>query len=258
MLEKIDEIIKSLNLNTRKGSIDIINKYLGEWKNNLDFLAKSLDDLKKELNDKEEANKSIIRENEILKKEKKDLLEEIDKLKDSNRTLKNRLELKLKEIPNDSKTNTNTDNNYIRQNGIFNQKPKVLFVENENLKKEDNFLFKKDTSSSIIDTFNRWASNPNSNLPQTFYYLKGDVKIRTNMQLVASNIPTKWIVNSVGETRYLFPNPNTFDDRTDISQIYNMDLNALKLKGQNRIKIIKACEMTDKGFVEFKGELQLL
>ena len=125
---------------------------------------------------------------------------------------------------------------------------------NINVSKEEDLS----SPERILSCFNDWASNPHTKLPQAFYYIKGDVKIRTNMQLLESDMPTKWIVNRICDKKYLFPNPNTFDDRTDIKQIYDMDLKALKPKGQNRIKIIKPCEMTDKGFIEFKGELQLL
>jgi hypothetical protein len=118
------------------------------------------------------------------------------------------------------------------------------------------------TSDEILAHFNSWAANPSSTLSsKLFYYLKGDVKMRTlQSQLIKneSHFPTMWIMNREGNTKFVFPNPNFFDQRTDITMLYNYDLAQLKIKGQNRIKIIDPCKISDEGFIEFIGKLQLI
>jgi tetratricopeptide (TPR) repeat protein len=109
-----------------------------------------------------------------------------------------------------------------------------------------------------VTAFNSWASNPSFSLPNTFYYIEGDMKIRTARELRESHRETKWITNRYGAEKYLFPNPNSFDQMTNILDFYKMDLEKLKPKGQNKIKIIKACSMTNSGSVEFRGELEIL
>jgi uncharacterized repeat protein (TIGR02543 family) len=109
------------------------------------------------------------------------------------------------------------------------------------------------------DAFNSWAANPASPLPKAFYYIAGDVlEVRTNFTINESSNPeSKWIVNREGTTKYLFPNPNTFNQITNLS-LYDMNNEKLKGRWQNRIRIIKACEIKDGGFIEFKGELEIL
>jgi hypothetical protein len=118
------------------------------------------------------------------------------------------------------------------------------------------------TSSEILTHFNNWAANPSSALSsKLFYYLTGDVKMRTIQAQLFKNeslFPTMWIINREGNIKFVFPNPNFFDQRTDITMLYSYDLAQLKIKGQNRIKILDPCKISDEGFIEFPGKLQLL
>ncbi|GHV78315.1 hypothetical protein AGMMS49944_01060 [Spirochaetia bacterium] len=109
-----------------------------------------------------------------------------------------------------------------------------------------------------LDVFNKWAGNPSSDLPKAFYYIEGDIKIRTKHSIKESFTETKWITNREGMKKYLFPNPCSFNQMTDISTLYEMDQAKLKGKGQNKIKVVKPCEMIEAGFIEFKGELEIL
>lgn len=111
---------------------------------------------------------------------------------------------------------------------------------------------------SHIEAYNAWAANPLSRLPVAFTYLEGDMRMREEQNLKPAANESMWITNKYGSQKYLFPNPNLFDQMTDLKDIYKMDLSKLKAKGQNRIKIIKACEMSDKGFISYGGELELL
>jgi len=113
-------------------------------------------------------------------------------------------------------------------------------------------------SSNPVDLFNIWARNPQSRLPSGFSYIREEPEMRRTQVLTDTSLETRWIVNKTGEKKYLFPNPNSFDPMTDISKFYAMSLEGLKPKGQNRVEITKACEMTDSGHINFTGELSLL
>ena len=115
----------------------------------------------------------------------------------------------------------------------------------------------------VVSIFNIWASNPSISLPSAFFYVTGEPKRRTTQIFNESpqGIATKWIINrnrSGNDRKYLFPNPNFFDDQTDISGLYLMDTGRLKPKGLNKIKIIEACEIVEDGFIRFQGKLDLL
>lgn len=109
----------------------------------------------------------------------------------------------------------------------------------------------------VLSSFNEWAADPSSPLPELFYYLKGSFYTRKTQPLEESSSPTKWITNCEGTGKYLFPNPNFFDDRTEIHGLYKHS-QSFRPKGQNRIKVIKPCEMEASGYIEFVGELELI
>jgi len=115
-------------------------------------------------------------------------------------------------------------------------------------------------NSRAMEDFNRWASsNPgSSSLPSGFKYLSGDLKIRTHQDLQPTSEQTRWICNFNDREKYLFPNPNFFDQMTDISTLYEMNGAMLREKGSNRIKITRPCEMNDKGYINFPGKLDVL
>jgi uncharacterized repeat protein (TIGR02543 family) len=73
---------------------------------------------------------------------------------------------------------------------------------------------------SVEDVFNRWAANPSNPLSfETFYYIKGEMNIRSPCEIRESAVETKWITNRQGAKKYLFPNPNLFDQMTDIHNL---------------------------------------
>ena len=113
-------------------------------------------------------------------------------------------------------------------------------------------------SLDAVAEFNRWAANPQAALPKAFYYIEGEMKIREERVLNESaSSDSKWITNRSGPQKYLFPNPNSFTQMTVINLLYKITGN-LKAKGENKIKITKACDMSTNGFVEFAGELEIL
>jgi hypothetical protein len=110
-----------------------------------------------------------------------------------------------------------------------------------------------------IEDFNKWASDPYSvDLPSWFCYVKGDVKLREEQKLAETSEPVAWICNRRGTKKYLLPNPCVFDGLTNISKFYKMDAAGLKAKGQNRLSVKTPCVMSDKGWIEYPGELVLL
>ncbi|MDR1363646.1 MAG: hypothetical protein LBJ35_06315 [Spirochaetaceae bacterium] len=110
----------------------------------------------------------------------------------------------------------------------------------------------------ILQQFNKWAGNPIVPLPRAFAFLAGDFRIRANQQLVYVPEETKWCVNCDGGKKYLLPNPNFFDQMTNILELYEMDQRLLRKKMDNKIKILFPCEISSSGFVEFPGKLELL
>jgi hypothetical protein len=193
-----------------------------------------------------------------------------NELKQKNSDLDNRLS-------NVSKNqNTPSDSNRTSDNGDAFQKIEKRLDEFEKLyelqKKLNDELqrrLEKPESSYIhparplqtlspVEAYNEWAAKPVSHLPAAFTYLEGDMRMREEQNLKPTANESMWITNKYGSQKYLFPNPNLFDQMTDLKDIYKMDLSKLKAKGQNRIKIIKACEMSDKGFISYGGELELL
>ena len=114
-------------------------------------------------------------------------------------------------------------------------------------------------SLDVTEYFNSWAKNPSAPLPhETFYYIEGGMNIRTKCEIKESTTETKWITNRSGGKKYLFPNPNTFSPMTNINELYEMNQAKLKVRGQNKIKIVKPCEMTEDGFVNLPGKLEIL
>jgi hypothetical protein len=111
----------------------------------------------------------------------------------------------------------------------------------------------------MLDAFNRWAANPvPRTLPSGFAYAEGEFKIRSkNDYKPASSSESKWIVNTRGGKKYLLPNPLSFNQLTNISELYHMDMSRLQ-PANNKIKIVKPCELLDGGYINYPGELTIL
>jgi hypothetical protein len=110
----------------------------------------------------------------------------------------------------------------------------------------------------VLSKFNNWSANPFTPLPSSFTYLAGDFRIRSSQQQIPTPEESKWVTNREGAKKYLLPNPNSFNQMTNILELYEMDQSMLKEKGKNKIKIIIPCEISSSGFVEFPGKLQIL
>jgi hypothetical protein len=131
-------------------------------------------------------------------------------------------------------------------------------IEKDRAKQKSDKQTAKAVSQDPLSVFNEWAKNPATPLPSGFYYLQNDIKIRSSQPLVKSAQETRWISNSGGSKQYLFPNPNSFNEMTNISELYVITAGVLKPNGQNRLQITKPCEVKDMGYIDFPGELRLL
>jgi hypothetical protein len=168
-----------------------------------------------------DAYRDFQRKNESLEKEKSCLSQECDKLRRENSVLQQK---------NTTSTTIKHNDTTLRESSIVDNK--------------------------IIAEFNAWSSNPVNPLLPNFKYINGDIKIRSE-QVFIDSFGTKWIINRNESKKYLFPNPNLFDEATDISEFYKIT-GTLKSKGQNKIRIIKPCEIGDKGYINYPGELQII
>jgi hypothetical protein len=110
----------------------------------------------------------------------------------------------------------------------------------------------------VLDDFNKWAANPVPALPSGFSYIEGEFRIRTkNVYTASSSSESKWIVNIKGDKKYLLPNPLSFNQLTNIKELYLMDMSRLR-PSNNKIKIAKPCELLDECFINYPGELTIL
>jgi hypothetical protein len=148
------------------------------------------------------------------------------------------------------------------QNKSLQQKYDIIQDENKELKLKlgdvNNRILADNSSLPLVIEFNNWAMNPVSKISGNFKYISGEMKIRQNQVIEESVFETKWILNRDGSKYFLFPNPCLFNEMTDISELYKILSGKLRTKGQNKIKIIKPCEISDQGFIEHPGELQIL
>jgi regulator of replication initiation timing len=141
----------------------------------------------------------------------------------------------------------------ISQQGMRSNASTVVSIENN--KKS----FVSVPSDNTIEIFNNWAKEPKTRMPLQFAFADGELKLREKQNInETGNNNSLWIINKSGTMKYLFPNPNVIDEiGGNIDTIYTVT-GTRKAKGQNRINVLKACEIKDDGWIEYKGELNLL
>ena len=253
-----NEEIENLKLNVKKcfegckTLQDAINKKINEFDAKINKIE-ILETFIKKVNDSQgQFGQQINNKIAILENKNTSIMQYCKRLEEiNNNNVRNILILeeenrKLSQIISEKETKNNKHHSSHSTN-ISNE----LFSQNEKIARGKN--------NTIIEKFNEWAANPISIIPVEFSYLAGDFSIRMNQQDLTETVEeTKWIINRGGEKKYLLPNPNLFDPMTNISELYKMDLNLLKVKGRNKIKIITPCEISSSGFIEFAGELKIL
>lgn len=118
---------------------------------------------------------------------------------------------------------------------------------------------KEQLESDPVAFFNQWAQNPHLSFPQYFTYVTNvKLEFRIKQEFTDTNIETEWIRNTIGEKKYLFPNPNKIDNLAGpIDKLYKV-AGTRKAKGANSVKITSACQIKEDNFIEYQGELTLM
>jgi len=118
---------------------------------------------------------------------------------------------------------------------------------------------KEEVESDPVAVYNNWAKNPTLSLPQYFTYVKiPKLDFRTKQEFSDTNTETDWIRNTVGEKKYLFPNPNKIDSLSgSVDKLYKV-VGMRKSLGANSVKITNACQIKEGNFIEYQGELVLM
>lgn len=117
---------------------------------------------------------------------------------------------------------------------------------------------REEVEKDPVAVFNRWAQNPRMPLPEYFTYVAiPKPELRTKHDLIDTDTETDWIRNTIGEKKYIFPNPNKIDRISGpVDKLYKVD-GTRKSLGVNQVKITSACEIIG-NFIEYDGKLTLL
>jgi len=135
----------------------------------------------------------------------------------------------------------------------------VSLIKTEIINDKEKHAMKEEIESDPVSAFNKWSQNSLQPLPKYFTYvtiLKPD--LRTKQESTDTGAETDWIRNTVGEKKYLFPNPNKIDNLYgQVDKLYKV-VGTRKSAGNNTVKIIDACQVKEGNYIEYQGELKLL
>jgi DNA repair exonuclease SbcCD ATPase subunit len=241
--------------------IDILNRKFYQMEQEKNSLSQECAKLHQEnalylqnINKASKDLQDLRQKNNLLEQEKSSLSQECAKLRQESTVLQQRQNTYKEEIDK-----LNNKNRQIEQEKV------TISQQCEQYKKEKETYIQQisklsevsNPNNNTITEFNTWSSNPINQLPANFKYIKGVIKARSEQLLEESVYETNWISNRDGGKIYLFPNPRIFDELTDIREVYKIT-GTLKSKGQNKIRITKPCEIGDKGYINYPGELQIL
>jgi myosin heavy subunit len=198
----------------------------------------------------------ILASNQQLSDEYKKLNAEKQQLLASNQQLSN----EYKKL-NSEKQNLETQNKLgIAENKRLNDEINKIKSLEKSIQTKDNknsASQRKSIDNRVLSAFNTWAARPSVTLPDNFFYVEGDINIRTKQEIKNTRDVTEWISYKGDGIQYLFPNPNLFNDRTNIGYLYEGKMDNLKPSG-NRIEVLEPCEAGENGFIEFLGKFRLL
>jgi hypothetical protein len=118
---------------------------------------------------------------------------------------------------------------------------------------------KEEVETDPVGVFNKWAQNPRLPLPLYFTYVAVlKLEFRTRQEFTDTNAETDWIRNTIGERKYIFPNPNKIDSLSGpVDKLYKV-AGTRKGLGANLVKITSACQIKEGNFIEYQGELALM
>jgi predicted nucleic acid-binding Zn-ribbon protein len=158
----------------------------------------------------------------------------------------------------DFKQTTQTEITGLKQT-IKNANDAVSSLKTDIDKNREKLAKKERVESDPVSVFNQWAQNPHMPFPQYFTYVTNvKLEFRTKQEFTDTTTETEWIRNTIGEKKYLFPNPNKIDNLSGpIDKLYKV-AGTRKAKGTNSVKITSACQIKEGNFIEYQGELTLM
>ncbi|MHC6202378.1 hypothetical protein ACYULU_04195 [Breznakiellaceae bacterium SP9] len=126
-------------------------------------------------------------------------------------------------------------------------------------KDRDRLAQKEAVEQDPVGAFNQWAQYPHKPFPLCFTFVANVIpEFRAKQDFTDTKSETDWIRNTVGEKKYLFPNPNKIDILGgSIDKLYKAE-GARKAKGSNAVHVTSACQITESKTIEYQGELTLL
>ena len=202
------------------------------------------------------ANKELYEQYQKYLEENKDLTRTIDayilKIKRINAELE-KLKKEVDELNDENSRLLRENDELKREKNSLKDQLENSVVRNEPVKTQE--IQKNNNYRIILSAFNAWAAKPGMPLPRDFSYIEGNIRIRTKQDIVFTQDSTKWISNK--DKNYLFPNPNSLNDRSDISELYQGEIANIKPK-DNRIEVLEPCEMSETGFIQYAGKFRLL
>jgi hypothetical protein len=126
-------------------------------------------------------------------------------------------------------------------------------------KNREKLARKEQVESDSVAAFNQWAQNPHLPLPQYFTYVANvKLEFRIKQEFTDTGTETDWIRNTIGERKFLLPNPNKIDSLSGpVDKLYKV-AGIRKGKGANSVKVTNACQIKEGNFIEYQGELTLV
>jgi peptidoglycan hydrolase CwlO-like protein len=126
-------------------------------------------------------------------------------------------------------------------------------------KNREKLARKEQVESDPVAAFNQWSQNPYLPFPQYFTYVTNvKLEFRTKQEFIDTGTETDWIRNTIGEKKFLFPNPNKIDSLSGpVDKLYKA-VGIRKGKGANSVKVTNACQIKEGNFIEYQGELTFM
>ena len=142
---------------------------------------------------------------------------------------------------------------------IKNMEAAISSLKTDIEKDKERVIRKEETEKDPVAVFNKWAKNPLLPLPLYFTYVKvTEPGFRAKQEFTDAITESDWIRNTIGEKKYLFPNPRKIDNLSGpVDKLYKVT-GTRKALGDNLVKIIEACQIKEGNLIEFQGELELI
>ena len=185
---------------------------------------------------------------------------QLDDIQSQLKQLANRMDLQLKDASRfeSSLTSLQSDIADNRQK-IKDMNAAVSSIRIDMDRDKEKHTRKEEVETDPVRAFNNWAQNSRQPLPQYYTYVAIlKLEFRTKQDFTDTQTETDWIRNTIGEKKYLFPNPNKIDSLSGpVDKLYKV-VGLRKGTGANTVKITNACQIKEGNFIEYQGELILI